>query len=228
MEAADRAVVMLFAKFPEPGRSKTRLAPALGEEGAAELSRALLADTAETVRAVPGVRRELWLPPRPAGREELGGRFSDFRLRRQPHGDLGAKLAGAFATVFGEGARRALAVGSDHPTLPPEYLHRGIGLLDEVPIVLGPARDGGYYAVGLAREAWPRADALFRRIPWSGDRVLAVTRERAGMLGLEREELPTWYDVDEPDDLERLRHEAPEGSATASALSRMRPREGDR
>lgn len=221
------AALMLFAKLPEPGRTKTRLAPTLGEEGAARLYRALLADTAETLRAVPGARRELWLPRRPRGGEALGERYPDFRLRWQAPGDLGAKLAGAFAAVFEEGTRRALAVGSDHPTLPPEYVRRGLEGLGGVPLVLGPARDGGYYAVGLRREAWPAARSLFREIPWSSDRVLAVTRERAEALGLEREELPAWYDVDEPDDLERLCREVGDGSATASALSRLVPGEAD-
>lgn len=223
MDVGASATLMLFAKLPEPGRVKTRLAPVLGEAGAARLSRALLADTADVLRSVPGVRRELWLPRRPREGEAPRERFSDFRLRIQPPGDLGAKLAGAFAAAFDDGARRALAVGSDHPTLPPEYLRRGLARLREVPLVIGPARDGGYYAVGLVREAWPAARELFREIPWSSDRVLSLTRERAEALGMEREELPTWYDVDDPEDLERLGREAREGSATASVLSRLVP-----
>lgn len=211
---------MIFGKVPAAGRVKTRLSPALGPAGAAELYQAFLDDVVRRCRSVDA-ERELWVPVRAGAEERLGQRYGSVRLRWQAGGDLGARLSGAFGDVFSEGVDRAVVVGSDHPTLPVDRLEAAFRRLSAVPAVVGPSRDGGYYALGLRRDAWPGASALFRDVPWSTSRVLEMTRARAGRAGIPLVELAPWYDVDEPGDLPVLRRDAREGSATARVLERL-------
>lgn len=217
-EAAGPRHLLLFGRVPEPGASKTRLAPALGEAGAARLYRAFLSDTVRLARRVEAERRVLWLAGDGEGIDRVGRRFPELPVRRQGDGDLGRRMADALGRAFGEGAGRTLIVGTDHPTLSPSWLGRGFAHLRDEDLVLGPSRDGGYYAVGLRRRAWPRGRELFRSVPWSTDRVLEVTRSRAERAGLGRRELPEWYDVDRPGDLDRLLRDAGRHSRSAEVL----------
>lgn len=218
--------VLLFGKVPRPGETKTRLAPALGEAGAARLYRAFLDDTVRLARASGADRVELWLAGAGEGDGGPDGLPGDLRLRRQSGEGLGERLRRAFGAVFREGAARAAVLGTDHPTLPPGRLDEAFDALDGADVVLGPTPDGGYYLLALRREAWPGADDLFRRIPWSTPDVAATTRERAREAELALAEIEAWYDVDEPADLERLRRDAAPGSATARALERLGPAGG--
>lgn len=218
--AASRRV-LLFGKVPRPGHAKTRLAPALGEEGAARLYRAFLDDTVRLARASGADGVELWLAGPPQEAEGLGRRHPGLRLRRQVGEGLGERLRRAFETAFREGAGRAAVLGTDHPTLPPERLDDAFAALDGAAGALGPTPDGGYYLLALRREAWPRAAELFRDVPWSTPEVASVTRSRAREAGIELHTLPGWYDVDEPAELGRLRRDAAPGTATARALERL-------
>ena len=213
--------VLLFGKVPRPGETKTRLAPALGDEGAARLYRAFLEDTIRLARASGADEVELWLAGTEEGIRADAARHPGLTVRRQSGEGLGERLRRAFEKAFREGAARAAALGTDHPTLPPGRVDAAFAALDDVDGVLGPTPDGGYYLVALRRSAWPRAEALFRSIPWSGPDVAATTRERAREAGLEMDEIEAWYDVDEPAELERLRRDAAPGSATARALERL-------
>lgn len=204
--------LLVFGRLPEPGRTKTRLAPALGAAGAAELYGAFLDDVLDGAPDIAPT--ELWVPRRPGARETLASRYPRARIRLQPDGDLGVRLATAFGSSFEDGVDHAVAFGSDHPTLPRDYLERAFAALHSAHLVLGPTRDGGYYTLGLRRLCWPRARALFEGAPWSTDGLLGWTRERAAALDLCHVELPRWYDVDEPDDLERLARDLVPGSTT--------------
>lgn len=218
--------LIIFAKPPEPGRVKTRLIPKLGSDGAAHLYEAFLDDTVALCRGV-AAGLEIWA----AGGEELPGdersaayfrrRHPGLRLRRQVGADLGDRLRGAFETAFEEGSDRVVITGSDHPTLPVEYVRRAFTLLRESDAVVGPSEDGGYYLIGVSCGTWPRAAGLFADVPWSTSRVLAATRERARALALNHTELPEWYDVDNPSDLPRLARDADAGSRTGRALARL-------
>lgn len=211
----------MFGKRPLPGHAKTRLAPVLGGEGAAELYQAFLDDVVAAARSVRDAEVELWIPGRPSG--ELADRYAGLPVRRQSGPDLGARLSDALGTTFEEGAGRAVVVGSDHPTLPVSHLASAFAALDDADAVFGPTTDGGYWAVGLRAEAWPGARGLFEGIPWSTGRVMATTRRRAGGLGIRIEVLPTWYDVDDAEQLARLQDDLEPGSATARTLRRLRP-----
>lgn len=213
--------LLLFGKVPEPGRSKTRLAPALGEVDAARLYRAFLEDSLRLARRVGAERRTLWLAGGGEGLERVRTRHPDVRVRPQRGPDLGTRMAAALDRSFSDGAGRTVLVGTDHPTLPSSWIERAFRELTGIDLVLGPSDDGGYYAVGLRREAWPRAGRLFRDVPWSTERVLEVTRSRAEALDLSRRELPEWYDVDRPEELDRLRRDAEPGSRSAEILRAM-------
>lgn len=169
-----------------------------------------------------GVSAELWVPERPNARERLRARYPGSRIRLQPEGSLGERLVSAFRNAFREGVGRAVALGSDHPTLPADILPHAFRALATTDLALGPVRDGGYYAIGLRRAAWPAAKGLFSGAPWSEPTLCEWTRARAAELGLDRTELPVWYDVDRPEDLTRMVRDLREGSATARAWRRLR------
>ncbi|MDX1395064.1 MAG: TIGR04282 family arsenosugar biosynthesis glycosyltransferase [Gemmatimonadota bacterium] len=226
MKARER--VILFGRVPRPGEAKTRLIPAIGTEGAARLYRAFLDDA--VAMASSARELELWVPDTPGAVERLSRRYPDLAIRLQPDGDLGGRLRAAFDAAFAEGVDYAVILGSDHPTLPPEYVERAFRAQRGAHLVLGPTEDGGYYAIGLRRYCWPGAAGLFDGAPWSTSDLLEWTRRRAQDLALCHVELPVWYDVDEPADLERLRADVRVGSATGRALTALnleRPEIGD-
>jgi glycosyltransferase A (GT-A) superfamily protein (DUF2064 family) len=127
---------------------------------------------------------------------------------RQINGDLGERLADAFARSFADGGERVIILGGDVPTLPETTLTSAFTDLGGANGVIGPSLDGGYVLIGLRRASWPRAAALFQDIPWSTEHVLSATLHRAGEAGLDLRVLPGWYDVDRVADLERARVDA--------------------
>ena len=219
--------LILFARAPVPGSVKTRLAGLLAPEGAARLYRAFLEDAAR-VYAGSEWTAVLYADPDP-DETSLAAIFGEpWRREAQGPGDLGSRLASAFEAERSRGASAVLAVGSDHPALPRRSLEE---LFDAVEggedVALIPAQDGGYCAIALA----PRAatSAVFREIPWSSERTLAVTVTRAREEGLQAVLLPSAYDVDRPEDLETLARDLARRDpsdddyphATARALARL-------
>lgn len=188
----DRLVV--FVKAPRPGRVKTRLAAALGPEAAAAAYRALTERVLANVRELPGV--ELRYAPDDALAEIQPWLQPGWRARPQGEGDLGARLERAFGEAFAEGARRVVVIGSDCPAVSAGDVRAARASLTEADVVLGPARDGGYWLVGLSRPQ----PALFRDIPWSTDAVFALTRQRARELRLRTALLRELVDVDTLED----------------------------
>lgn len=192
------AAIVVLAKFPVPGRVKTRLAVGIGADLACALQRAFLRDLAVRLgrTAIP-----VWwaYTPRDA---PFAGLVRSARAFAQPSGDLGRRVTHALGRVRREGHGAVLAIGADTPHVPLREVHRGVeALRDGTDVVLGPARDGGYYVIGL-RAPQP---ALFRDVPWSTSGVLEITRERCRRLGLTLVELAPTFDVDVPADLVALR-----------------------
>lgn len=210
--------MLIFAKLPRPGHVKTRLIPALGRDGAAELYRAFLDDTVRLAHRIEGVSSSLWVIPQPGAVRKLRERYGAITVQQQSGGDLGERMRDAFDRAFASGADHAVLTGSDLPTLPSSYLIRAFEALKGAHLVLGPTEDGGYYAIGLRRYAWPGAAELFAGVSWSTSDVLAQTRQRAEALDLCHVELPTWYDVDEPQQLARLAEDLDPLSETGRTL----------
>lgn len=201
-----REALVVVAKAPRPGAVKTRLARAVGEETAATLYRAFLEDTLATAAALgsrrPGIETVLYYAPEEAAPElELLAPHVSLFVP-QVEGDLGLRLAAVVDALFAAGYDAVVAIGADSPTLPVEALDGAFdALVSSGRVVLGPTSDGGYYLVGVDRPEL----RIFDEIPWSTDRVLETTRDRALAFGLEVALLPAWYDVDEAGDLDRLR-----------------------
>jgi rSAM/selenodomain-associated transferase 1 len=203
-----KEVLAVAAKAPRAGEVKTRLRGALDPTAAAELYRCFLRDTLAAMEAAQTARPTLALALfyTPAGAEEefAEWRRADLRMLAQRGADLGARLRHGFADLFAAGYEAAVMLGADSPTLPPEYLLAAFDALqNERTIVLGPTSDGGYYLIGLRQ----LHRQLFERIPWSTNRALAATQDRARGAGLEIVLLPAWYDVDTPEELARLSNE---------------------
>ncbi|MBU0498606.1 MAG: TIGR04283 family arsenosugar biosynthesis glycosyltransferase [Gammaproteobacteria bacterium] len=189
--------LLVFAKAPEPGRVKTRLIPALGGEGAARLHHRLLERTLAEATGLPDVETELWSPdPGHPVIVELAA-AQGAGVREQRGRDLGERMGHALARGLA-GASRAVLIGSDCPNMDRAYLMQAFAALEEAPVVLGPALDGGYVLIGL-REACP--PGLFRDIPWGSAQVLEISRARLRESGLAWIELPPQRDLDRPEDL---------------------------
>ncbi len=198
--------LLLFARAPVAGRVKTRLVPALGAARAGDLYRAFLEDAARAYRG-----RGLWESVLYAEGGALGPSlaeiFPDPWVRRpQSDGDLGRRLTDAFENEFGSEAPSCVAVGADHPALPAARLAELFAALREGwDAALVPAEDGGYCAIGLRREVPPRV--VFEGIAWSTSEVLEQTITRLASAGLRHRLLEPGYDVDRPEDLDRLRRD---------------------
>ena len=189
--------IVLFAKAPRPGRVKTRLIPALSAEDSAALYEAFVRDMWERLRVVAPDSCFLYSDRAWPPYVELAGAG---RAALQRGGDLGAKLLHGFEELRVQGYDRVLIVGSDSPTLPADYLRRGLDRLASKDAVLGPTLDGGYYAVGCRI---PKAE-MFKHVTWSSAATLEQTERAFVGMGWSIERLPGWYDVDTIDDLRRL------------------------
>ena len=195
------ARILIFAKAPIPGQVKTRLIPALGPAGAAELACDLLD---RLVRRLAGARLallELWCSPDP--RHPLFCELAEsagVSLRTQQGEDLGERLSAAAEDALGR-ADAVLLVGADIPELDAAYCASAFAALADADAVLGPAEDGGYVLLGLKAPA----PGLFTDMPWGGERVAEITRRRIAALGWRCSELPALWDLDRPEDLVRYR-----------------------
>lgn len=190
-------LVLLFLKAPRAGLVKTRLAQDLGPTRAVRVYRRLAATQLRRIPATWPV--EIQYTPRGARAEMRAWLGVRGTLRLQRGGDLGARMQAAFARAFARGARPVLAIGGDCPGLDATRLGTAVGALARADVVLGPARDGGYYLIGLRRPA----PELFRDIPWSTDRVWRTTQQRAWAAGHQVHLLPKLEDVDDLASLRR-------------------------
>jgi rSAM/selenodomain-associated transferase 2/rSAM/selenodomain-associated transferase 1 len=209
--------VIIFGRYPRPGRVKTRLIPALGPAGAAELQRRLTEKTLETVTKVAS-NRDIDVEFR-----FEGGRARDLRrwLRNevvfsgQGPGGLGERMHNAFIDAFRGGCRRVVLLGTDIPDLKTDHLSEAFSALRHKDLVLGPSTDGGYWLMGLRRPI-----DLFRDIEWGTGKVLEQT------LALENGNGPTAYQLESLRDLdtvEDLRQWRPETATPRPYMSVIIP-----
>jgi hypothetical protein len=218
-----RIALAVMARAPSDDGGKTRLLSALRIPDGADLRRAILSDTLEIVDQVTGAEPIVIFTPATA-EAELAELTGDRWGRTPQRGEgLGERLEHAFADLFARGYSGVLVIGSDLPTLPPEYLQRARSelLTRDDPVVLGPARDGGYYLIGL-RKPHPE---LFSGIAWSTASAFAATVAIATSAGLPVSLVPEWYDVDSVEDLRGisapLRPEAHRARHTERFLERL-------
>ena len=191
--------VAVLAKAPIAGFAKTRLIPVLGARGAAVLQERLVERAVETACAAAIGPVTLWATPDESHPvfQSIGARLG-ITLARQADGDLGARMLAAITAAN----TCVLLIGSDCPALTLEHLRTAADVLrDRAPAVVIPAEDGGYALIGV-RTPEP---ALFSDMPWSTPLVMNETRRRLRTLGLTWHEPVTLWDVDLPQDLERMR-----------------------
>jgi hypothetical protein len=197
--AKARTAVAIMARVPRPGSVKTRLAAAIGAAAACRLYESFVGDLDE--RLADAGYPTLWFhwPDEPGFRRHVP-RAASVMAQRGP--DLGARMAGAFETAFALGFHPVVMLGADVPHVPLAWIDDAAGrLARDADIVLGPARDGGYYLIGLGAPAAP----LFEGVPWGTGNVYRETMKRVGVMGLRAFPLPECFDVDEAADLQRLR-----------------------
>ena len=189
-----KKLVLVFQKNAILGKVKTRLAAGLGETQALEIYRQLLDKTYLALRNFPV---PIWtyfsdfIPENPA--YPAGNRMV------QVGQDLGERMKNAFAENFELGIEKVVLIGTDCPSLEGIHLSQAFEALDQYDLVIGPARDGGYYLIGMKR----RADFLFEGITWSSELVLSQTLALAAEQGLQTSLLPVLEDIDTLEDWER-------------------------
>ena len=190
--------LLVFARVPALGRVKSRLAAGVGQPAALAVYRELLAVTNAAIVAA-GVPATVWLADTAAAvpTAEEAAEWATHAARCQPDGDLGARMATAFAAAFAAGAGRVAIIGTDCPGLRADHLTGAFAALATADVVLGPATDGGYYLLGLR---CPQPE-LFANKAWSTASVLADTVADARRLGLRVALLPELRDVDTAEDL---------------------------
>jgi rSAM/selenodomain-associated transferase 1 len=192
-----------MAKAPVSGSVKTRLVPPLTHEQAAEFYGALLADQLEQLNNIDGIARYLAYTPNDAAMfmRELGG--DAYAYIAQSGEDLGQRMDQLFADLWHLGQRNVVLIGGDLPALPLAILDEAFAQLASAAhkVVLGPSRDGGYYLIGMNRPT----PALFVNMTWSHGEVLAETTARLRRLAVPFALLPSWFDIDTLDDIDRLR-----------------------
>ena len=196
--------LIVFTRYPEPGTTKTRLIPMLGKKGAADLQRKM------TVHILSRMKK-LWSSSKLAvevryegGSEALIKKWLGpyFVYRSQGEGDLGLRMERSFNDAFRSGASRAVIIGTDIPDITRVTIQKAFNVLKQKDMVIGPAKDGGYYLIGLRRESLSLAiPHIFNGIEWGTSNVLNATTRIARRLKLRYSLLEFLEDVDRPEDL---------------------------
>ena len=204
MSASSRKRLIIFTRYPEPGTTKSRMIPALGAEGAADLQRRMtdhLVAKVKTLMEQQSLTGEIRFD---GGSERLMRDWlgPSFTYRRQGRGNIGGRMERALVDGFQSGFTSIVIIGSDIPDISNAIIDRAFQELEKTNLVLGPAGDGGYYLIGFrktgADQAYPE---LFEGISWGTNRVLSQTIAAANHLGIGYALLDTLKDVDRPEDL---------------------------
>lgn len=193
-----RKNLIVFIRYPEAGRAKTRLIPELGADGVAALAKELAKralGVAETVSKEEGIDVSIWFTGCNEDRARLlaPGKHS---YHEQQGANLGSRMHAAFEATFNDGYDLVALVGTDCPELDDAIITRAFDVLMDADVAIGPATDGGYYLIAL-RAPEP---GLFKGIDWGSADVLQATVNTATNLGLSTAALPVLWDVDRPED----------------------------
>jgi len=230
---ADNVTIGMMTKYWIAGRVKTRLAKAMGAEIAARLHREFTMQLCKNL-AECGDRRILCLDPLSKKNEvkrELNRRgvSQKWEVEGQSNGDLGSRIDDWFnsqARKNPSGNGASILIGSDTPSVNKTHVQDATKCLRESEVVIGPARDGGYYLIGIRDSLGePVRKKLFTEIPWSTHSVLQETRQRLIQTKTSWKELGVEEDVDTVFDLRRLyrrlklaKHERPPKQDPAQQL----------
>ncbi len=190
--------LILFSRYPIVGQAKTRLIPALGAAGAAQLQRRMTAWTLAMAMTCEVPVQIVFCGGTIAQMQQWLGAGLDYQP--QGEGDLGDRMARSLALAFAQGDDRVVIIGTDCPALDRDLVRQAFDRLDHTDLVLGAAEDGGYYLIGLRR--W--VPEIFQAIPWGSELVLAKTLAIADALAISYDILKVLPDIDRPEDLKHL------------------------
>ena len=196
--------LIFFTRYPEAGRVKTRLIPALGETGAAALHRRLANHCLERLSPL-WISSDMLLTVFYSGgsKQQMQDWLPKVKLVRQKGVGLGERMIKAFIQARRQGAKRILLVGSDCPDLSAAIVRQGLADLQDHDLVVGPAHDGGYYLIGISADYAPVSLwYLLTNICWGTADVLRDTLNRIRLAGNSCALLPLLHDIDRPEDLE--------------------------
>jgi rSAM/selenodomain-associated transferase 1 len=202
-------VILVFVKYPEPGRVKTRLTAWIGADAAAELYRAFVADVLATVKTL-GFPFQICFYPEDKRALMLQWLGEEYHYVPQRGKNLGERMKYGFVDAFADENERVVITGSDAPDLPLSILRRAFDGLTTHDVVIGPSQDGGYYLIGFRRDTF--LPPVFDNIPWSTPTVFDMTMSILHDQGLKVSLLPEWQDVDTVGDIKRLVQRCPETS----------------
>jgi hypothetical protein len=196
--ALSNTLLIIFTRYPIAGQAKTRLIPAIGAEAAAQLQRRMTERTITIAKScdVP-LQIQFCGGTIAQMRDWLG---ADLIYQPQSDGDLGDRMARAFAAGFAAGEERIVIIGTDCPGIDRDLIHTAFTALESVQSVFGVAKDGGYYLIGLNQPT----PSLFQDIPWSSETVLSDTLAIADAEGVSYELLKELPDIDRAEDLRHL------------------------
>ena len=209
-EANQQFHLGVFAKHWQPGTVKTRLGATIGNELAATVYHSFIVAIVRRMSSF-GASRKLIVAPESSTsafgellqQADLPSRWG---VAHQGTGDLGVRMQRFFQIEFAASSAASILIGTDSPNVPLDYFERATQLLREKPVVLGPSEDGGYYLIALAaKSSNKKIPPIFTDIDWSTGNVWSQTTNRLREHNIDFGELPVWYDVDEADDLVRLR-----------------------
>lgn len=189
--------LLLFAKYPEAGKVKTRLAETVGPKKAADIYRRMLKQLITQIDT-PSRRYELTLYYTPEAKKKDFQKIFPMlkKIKPQSEGDLGERLTNAFANAFHTEAERVIVIGADCIEINQAVIEEAFRQLAKTDLVIAPAKDGGYTLLGM-QAFHPQ---IFHEIAWSSEKVLQQTLERAEQLRLSLVKLPTLPDIDTYED----------------------------
>lgn len=191
-------ILIVFVKYPEPGKVKTRIARHLGGHRAAEIYSNMAKSVVEKVCKPDAYGTVIYFDP-PDRERDVRAWLGIEKIAYEPQspGTIGDRMSDAFQRVFSRGALKAVLIGTDVPGITEDTVRSAFRLLEEADVVLGPAEDGGYYLMGLKH--WE--PTLFENIEWGTDTVFNRTLDRIIMRNLAHKSLGTLKDVDTIDDI---------------------------
>lgn len=200
----ERNSLVIMAKQPIAGRTKTRLIPPFNPQQAADLFEALMMDTIQLVLRIPNLEITIAFSPSSATEYFNRSRFPQTALLPVDGSNIGECLYETAKMMITNNHSRIILMNSDGPSLPPDYILQAYALLENNDLVIGPSEDGGYYLCGF-KKLFPQ---LFQGITWGSARVLGQTLESAKNNNLSVALTPSWYDIDTGADVARLYRES--------------------
>ena len=193
--------IILFVKYPQPGKVKTRLSKDIGPDKAAVLYTCFINDILASLSNINADIHIYYNPPNTYKKFKawMGTAYS---YSAQRGNNLGERMNNAFFESFKKGYSKTVIIGSDSPDLPVRILKKAFSSLKTNDAVFGPAYDGGYYLIGFKKSGF--FSGIFKGIPWSTEQVLKKTRSKLKKAGIKTSMLTRWRDVDTLRDLKNL------------------------